>query len=171
MEKVGTTIGTKFSPPYNILFMTELEEAIFNLKRIYSGSLLMINLYFGSMKKFISKIHLTIKFTVEWSKTLITITISTAEGIIEADLHFQPTDSHQYLLSYSCHPFYCKKGIPYSHPLRLNRVFSNNKFFDERYNNIEKYLLHRGYKQRMVRKEVLRARVIPRDTLLGKVNN
>ena len=32
-------------------------------------------------------------------------------------------------------------------------------------------MLDRGYSERMVRKEILRARAIPRDTLLGKVNN
>ena len=110
----------------------------------------------------INKNHPTIKFTVEWSKTSINfldVTVSIAEGTIEIDL------------SSSCHPFYCKKGIPYSQALRLNRICSNNKFFDKRCNDLEKYLLDRGYSERMVRKEILRARAIPRDTLLGKVNN
>ena len=122
----------------------------------------------------INKNQPTIKFTVEWSKTSINfldVTISIAEGIIETDLYLKPTDSHQYLLSSSCHPFYCKKGIFYSQALRLNRICSNNKLFDKRCNDLEKYLLDRGYSERMVRKEILRARGIPRDTLLVKVNN
>ena len=48
---------------------------------------------------------------------------------------------------------------------------SNNEFFDERCNDLEKYLLERGYSEEMVRKEILRARTIPRDALLEKVNN
>ena len=115
----------------------------------------------------INKNHPTIKFTAEWSKTSINfldVTVSIAEGIIETDLYVKPTDSHQYLLSSSCHPF-CKKGIPYSQALRLNRICSNNKFFDKRCNDLEKYLLSRGYS------EIFRARAIARDTLLGKVNN
>ena len=122
----------------------------------------------------INKNHPTIKVTAEWSKTSINfldVTVSIAGGIIETDLHVKPTDSRQYLLSSSCHPFYCKKGIPYSQTLRLNRICSNNKFFDKRCNDLEKYLLDRGYSERMVRKEILRARAIPRDILLGKVNN
>ena len=80
----------------------------------------------------INKMHPTIKFTADWSKTSINfldVTVSIAEGVIETDLYVKPTDSHQYLLSSSCHPFYCKKGIPYSQVLRLNRICSNNEFF------------------------------------------
>ena len=63
----------------------------------------------------------TIKFTVDSSKTVnfLDVMVSIAEGVIETDLYIKPTDSHQYLLSSSCHPFYCKKGIPYSQALRL----------------------------------------------------
>ena len=118
--------------------------------------------------------HSTIKFTADWSKTSIhflDVTISITEGVIETGLYVEPTDSHQYLLSTSCHPFYCKKGIPYSQGLRLNRIFSINDFFDKRCNHLEKYLLERGYSEKMVRKEILRARAIPRDALLENVNN
>ena len=73
----------------------------------------------------INKMHPTIKFTADWSKTSISfldVTVSITKGIIETDLYVKPTDSHQCLLSSSCHPFYCKKGIPYSQALRLNRI-------------------------------------------------
>ena len=87
--------------------------------------------------------HPTIKFTADWSKTSINfldVTVSIAEGLIETDLYVKPTDSHQYLLSSLCRPFYCKKGIPYSQALGLNRICSNNEFFDKRCNDLEKYL-------------------------------
>ena len=184
-QKRGTAIGTKFAPPYSILFMAVLEEAILKEAdfKPYLWSRYIDDICFlwehgeEKLRSFINdinKIHPTIKFTAEWSKTSINfldVTVSIAEGIIETDLYVKPTDSHQHLLSSSCHPFYCKKGIPYSQALRLNRICSNNKFFDKRCNDLEKYLLDRGYSERMVRKEILRARAIPRDTLLGKLNN
>ena len=68
----------------------------------------------------IKKNHPTIKFTAEWSKKSMTYMLNL------------PTDSHQYLLSSSGHPFYCKKGMPYSEALRLNRICSNNKFSHKR---------------------------------------
>ena len=63
----------------------------------------------------INKMHPTTKFAADWSKTSINfldVTVSITKGIIETDVYVKPTDSHQYLLSSSCHPFYCKKGIP-----------------------------------------------------------
>ena len=74
-------------------------------------------------------------------------------------------------LSSSWHPFYLEKSIPYSQTFRLNRICSNNELFYKRCNDLDKYLLERGYIEKMVRKEILRARVIPRDTLLEKFNN
>ena len=118
--------------------------------------------------------HPTIKFTIDWSKTSINfldVTVSIAEGLIETDLYVKPIDSHQYILSSSCHPFYCKEGIPYSQALSLNRICSKNEFFDKRCNDLEKYLLERGYSEKMVRREILRARAIPRHALLEKVDN
>ena len=102
--------------------------------------------------------HPTIRFTADWSNTSINyldVTVSITEGIIETDLFVKPTDSHQYLLSSSCHRFYWKKGIPYNQALRLNRIFSSNEFFDKICNELEKYLLEKGYCEKMVHKERL----------------
>ena len=106
----------------------------------------------------INKMHPTIKFVADWSKTstnFLDVTVSITEGIIETDLHVKPTDSDQYLLSSSCHPFYCKKGIPYSQALRINKICLNNELFDKRCNDLEKYLSERGCSEKMVRKEIL----------------
>ena len=60
----------------------------------------------GKLKSFvdnITKLHQTIKFTADWSKTSVNaldVTVSIKEGIIEANLYVKPTDSHQYIL---CH--------------------------------------------------------------------
>ena len=80
----------------------------------------MIYFSFGSrgkkLKYFIdniNKMHPTIKFTADWSKTSIKfldVTIFIAKGVIETHPYVKPTESHQYPLSSSCHLFYCKKG-------------------------------------------------------------
>ena len=92
----------------------------------------------------INKMHPTIKFTADLSKTSINfldVKVFIAESVIKTVLYVKPTDSHQYLLSSSCHPFYCKKGMPCRQGQRLNRICSNNEFFDKRCNDLEKYLL------------------------------
>ena len=72
------------------------------------------------------------------------------------DVYVKPTDTHQYLHSSSCHPYHCKKGIPYSQTLGLNRICSDSTSFDRRCNDLERWLLERGYKEKEVRKQVLR---------------
>ena len=66
------------------------------------------------------------------------------------------------------HTYAYHMGIPYSQALRLNRICSNNEFFDKRCSDLEKCLLERDYSEKMVRKEILRARALPRDALLEK---
>ena len=130
--------------PYSILFMAELEEEIPGKAEFkpYLWWKYIYDIFFlwehgeEKLKTFIgniNKMHPTIKFTADWSKTSINfldVTVSITECIYMLN--------HQDLLSSSCHPFYSKKGIPYSQALRLKRICSNNEFFDKRYNDLEK---------------------------------
>ena len=119
----------------------------------------------------LNKMHSTIKFTTASSKTSINfldVSVQLKEGKLETDLYVKPTDSHQYLLSSSCHPFHCKKGIPYSQTLRLNRICSSNDFFDKRCNDLELWLIERGHNTKLVHQQVLRGRKFSRDSLLRK---
>ena len=78
--------------------------------------------------------------------------MSLIEGVKETDLYVKPTDSHQYLQSSLCHPFHCKKGIPYSQALRLNSICWEANSFDERCHDLERFLLDRGYSSKLMRK-------------------
>ena len=181
-QKRGTAIGTKFAPPYSILFMAELEEEILSKIELkpYLWWRYIDDIFFlgehgeEKLKELIEHLnekHPTIKFTAEWSQTSINfldVTVSLIGGKINTDLYVKPTDSHQYLHSSSCHPYHCKKGIPYSQALRLNRICSDPSSFDKRCNDLEKWLIERGYSEREVRKQVLRARSFSRDSLLDK---
>ena len=64
----------------------------------------------------------------------------------------------------------CKKSIPYSQALRYSSICSDNKKFDQRCNDLEKWLMERGYSERMVRTQTLKARSESRDSLLGRGN-
>ena len=65
-----------------------------------------------------------------------------------SDLYVKPTDTHQFS---SCHVSHCKKSIPFSQALRLNRICSEKAFFDERCNKLEVWLKERGYSDKLVR--------------------
>ena len=139
-QKRETAIGTKFAPPYSILFMAELEEEIIKESEYkpYLWWQYIDDIFFlcehgeNKLRSFIDKInkvHPTIKFRAEWSKTFIDfldVTVSLIEGVIETELHVKPTDSHQYLQSSSSHPFYCKKGIPHKSGFKVKlHLFRN----------------------------------------------
>ena len=97
----------------------------------------------GSLEKFLNKLnvfHPTIKFTAEYSKEAINfldVKIRLAEGELMTDLFVKPTVTHHFLDPSSSHPYHCKKGIPYSQALRLNRICSDNKSFHKRCNDLE----------------------------------
>ena len=176
----GTAIGTKFAPPYAILFLASLEEKILeslDLKpkiwwRYIDDIFFIWEHGEESLREFLkelNKFHPTIKFTAEWSKervNFLDVNVFLKNGELKTDLFVKPTDTHQFLDPTSCHPYHCKKGIPYSQALRFNRICSNNESFDKRCNELEQLLLERGYNQKMVRDQILRARKKSRDNIL-----
>ena len=96
------------------------------------------------------------------------VNIKLIDGELKTDLFVKPTDTHQFLDPTSRHLYHCKKGIPYSHALRLNRICSDNETFDRRCNDLEKWLMERGYNEKMIRKQILSAREHSRNDLLEK---
>ena len=48
------------------------------------------------------------------------------------DLFTKPTDTHELLHRTSCHPGHTKKGTLYSQALRIRRICSEDRFFDDR---------------------------------------
>ena len=73
------------------------------------------------------------------------------------DLFVKPTDTHQFLDPRYSHPYQCKKGIPYSQALRLNRICSDNESFDKHCSDLEGWFKERGYNGKMIRKQISRA--------------
>ena len=57
--------------------------------------------------------------------------------MIITNLYVKPADAHQYLQSLSCYPYHCKKSIPDSQALCLDKICSNNAFFHQRCNELE----------------------------------
>ena len=126
-----------------------------NLRSLWSIWMRNIRLEFI---KHLNEKHPPIKFTAEHSQTSINfldVTVSLIDRKVTTDLHVKPSDSHQFLHAYSCHPYQCKNGIPYNQALRLNRICSDPNSFDRRCNDLEKSLIEKGYSEREVRKQIL----------------
>ena len=178
----GTAIGTRFAPLYALLFMADLEEKILNAFeekpmrwwRYIDDIFFILEHGKESLETFLNKLSTfdpTIKLTAEYSKQAIkflVVKVRLVEGELMTDLLVKPTDTHQFLDPSSSHPYHCKKGIPYSQALRLNRICSDNESFDKRCNDLERWLMERGYNGKMIRKQILRAREHSRKYLLER---
>ena len=177
----GTAIGTKIAPPYAIIFLGNLEERFFSDCDIsplvwwrYIDDMFMLWQHGEkALKRFLEILyscHPTIKFTANYSREKISFL---DVGIIKngnqllTDLYIKPTDTHQYLHASSCHVFHSKKSIPYSQALRLNRICSENSFFDKRCNDLEIWLKGRGYSDKVVQKQILKSSKFSRAELLN----
>ena len=84
----------------------------------------------------------------DWSKTkvnFLAVEVTLKNGVLSTDLYVKPTDTHQFLDPTSCHPYHCKKGIPYSQTIRLHRIYSDNSNFDKGFNKRDLWLFEKGY--------------------------
>ena len=87
------------------------------------------------------------------------------------DLYIKPTDMHQYLHPSSCHVYCSNKSVPYSQPLRLNRICSENSFYDKPCNELDVWLKERGYSDELVRRQILKAHKRKRKDLLNDMKD
>ena len=178
----GTAIGTKMAPPYAILFMSNLEETFlatspykpFIWWRFIDDIFMIWQHGEEKLKEFLELLnscHPTIKFTSEYSSDKINfldVQVIREGNQLVTDLYSKPTDTHQYLHASSCHVSHSKRSIPYSQALRLNRNCSKGSFFDHRCNELESWLKDRGYSDRLVRQQVLKARKFKRSDLFDE---
>ena len=141
----------RLPPPYAVIIVADLQERILEdielQPRIWWRSINDIFLIWEHgeeyLKQFIQTLNAfqsTIKFTAESSKEEISfseVNVRLRNRQLKTDLHIKPTDT-QFLDSASCHPYHCKKSLPYSQALRYNRICSDNKKFDKLWYDLEK---------------------------------
>lgn len=63
---------------------------------------------------------------------------------IMTDLVVKHTTTHSFFDSSISHPYHCKKEVPFTLALRLNRICLENESFDRRCNNLDNWLIGRG---------------------------
>ena len=68
----------------------------------------------------------------------------------------------------SCHPFHCKKAIPFSQALKLNRICSDDDEFENRCEDLYDWLRERGYQHKLVEQQIKRACDFDREDLHEK---
>ena len=139
-------MGAKMAPAYANNFMCRLEGQL--LRSVTLRPVLWLRLIDDTDMKWshgreilttflveANNVHPSIKFRAEISNkqhVFLDIKSSLVGNIIAVDLHTKPTDTHQYLLSTSCHLKHCCKNFSYSHALRLKRICSDLDTFESR---------------------------------------
>ena len=96
------------------------------------------------------------------------VTVIKNGGSLDTDLYCKKTDTHQYLHSKSCHRNIYKRSIPYGQAVRLKRICSTEDALTLRLQQLEEWLIKRGYKQDIVHSEIERVHLIDRENLLQK---
>ena len=92
----------------------------------------------------INSFRRNIKFTSEISPqqvNFLDVSIHREHDSLITDLYTEPTDTHQYLHSASCHPRHFKNGIAYSQALRFRRIYSNDSDFSHHTHNLKMRLV------------------------------
>ena len=113
--------------------------------------------------------HPTIKVTSEISEIqvpFLDILVSQNENHINADLCCKPTDTHNYLLYTSCHPWTCKNAIPYSQFLRIRRICNDEQTFIKRAPQMAAHFFRRGYDHDNIHTSIIKAWRTDQDSLL-----
>ena len=140
-----------------------------------------------SFHRDINKIKSSIKFTMEHTKKpsdndpdscpcptqdnipFLDTSLSVRAGSINSDLYRKKTDRCQYLLPSSCHPPHCTDNIPYSLALRIQRICTDTGERNQRMSELREMLLSRGYKKKLIDKNIEKALLVPPDECIKKV--
>lgn len=131
-------------------------------------------------------IHPTIKFTIchtspnsedlkcpcEPSNNLAFLDTSVAllDNQLTVDLYKKPTDRCQYLLPSSCHPPHITENIPFSLAYRIVRICTEPTTRDIRLEELKGLLVSRSYNCKLVDEAIMKAKNIPRERALERVN-
>ena len=124
--------------------------------------------------KFLNCYHPTIKFTANYSRkdiNFLEVSVRKKNNQLDTDLYIKPKDTHQYLRASSCHVYHSKKSILNSQVLRLNRICSENSFYDKCCNELEIWLRERGYSDKLVRQQIFKARNRKRKDILNNIKD
>ena len=136
----GADIGTKFAPPYAILFMGYLEDKILN--------------------SFVEK-------PLVWWRYIDTIFMIWQHGE-EKRKRIKILDSYHPATKFTAEYSLDKVNLLYVEVIRRCRSYSMNRFYDNRCNQLECYLKDKGYNEKVVRQQNLKTMKFTRKDLLNQ---
>ena len=183
LQKIGTAMGTRMAPNYANLFMGDLEDEIiknYPLKPLcwyrYIDDIFFIWTHGREeLDKFLeyanNNRHGMVFETSDESISceqvpFLDVLVIFKNGRLHTDLYTKPTDKFQYLNFKSCHPFHQKVNLPYALALRIKRICSDTKDFEQHCHTLKHHLRLRGYKLGLIKEGIRKASELRREELL-----
>ena len=177
----GASMGTKCSPTYANIFMSEFEKLFIYPKIKHKSQLYLRNiddiflLWTATeveLKVFIeeiNKVHPQIKFDINYSYKQINFldtTVTIENNSLVTSVFTKPTDRHSFLYQKSYHPRSTKNAIPFSQALRIKRICSKDDDYKEGITKLKQQFIERGYKEAELQVSLNKANCIAREDLL-----
>ena len=113
----------------------------------------------------INSLHPTIKFTMDYSTTEINflgVTVTKVCNKLETDLYCKPNDTHQHLHAQSCHRNVYKVPIAWGQVVRFKGICSIEEKLNNRLEQLNQWLVKRGYKENHDDSEIERVKLVKR---------
>ena len=80
-----------------------------------------------------------------------------SNGKLATKVYTKPTDRQSYLYRTSAHPVHLKKSIPCGQALRLKKICSQEDEFNNACKQLTEKMKMRGYKEKEIQEQILRA--------------
>ncbi|XP_065445349.1 uncharacterized protein LOC135982467 isoform X2 [Chrysemys picta bellii] len=180
LQVSGTAMGTRMAPQYANIFMADLEQRFLSSRPLvpllYLRYIDDIFIIWTHGKEALEEFHLdfnnfhpTINLSLDQSTQeihFLDTTVQISDGHINTTLYRKPTDRYTYLHASSFHPRHITRSIVYSQALRYNRICSNPSDRDKHLQDLYQAFVKLQYPPGEVRKQIDRARRVPRNHLL-----
>ena len=75
----------------------------------------------------------------------LNVKVSLRNGKVFTDLYVKPTDRHRYLQYFSAYPYCTKKSVFFSQNLRVSRLYSSGKDFENHKHEMKPWFRKREY--------------------------
>ncbi|CAM5072920.1 unnamed protein product [Natator depressus] len=185
----GTAMGTRMAPQHANIFMADLEQSFLSshplMPLLYLRYVDDIFIIWTHGKEVLEEFHHdfnnfhpTINLSLDQSTQeihFLDTTVLISDGHINTTLYRKPTDRYSYLHASSFHPDHTTLSIVHSQALRYNRICSNPSDRDKHLQDLYQAFLQLQYPPAGVKKQIDRARRVPRSHLLqdrpNKENN
>lgn len=178
----GTAMGTKFAPSYATLVLGYIEEVKLYPKMENVFGVELASFFKSNYKRYLddcffiwrdiqnslniileifNNLDKNLEYTMEYNDSklnFLDITIIKNKSLIETDIYYKTTDSHQYLNFTSCHPSHTKRNIPYSLMKRISEFVSNYDTMQYRFKQMKEWLLEQSYPEKLIDDSIKKAK-------------